>query len=94
MEVLYQRYFLRMYQNNMTALLILLVIIATTMIVVNYAVSSADSIMQVIIIMKAASSALKNTESVNVCDDLSFSLSVLSQSVSVCISRPHDLFEV
>ena len=46
-EVLYQRYFLRMNQNNMTSLLILLVIIATTMIVVNYAISSADSIMQV-----------------------------------------------
>ena len=47
MEVLYQRYFLRMNQNNMTSLLILLILIATTMIVVNYAISSADSIMQV-----------------------------------------------
>jgi len=45
-EVLYQRYFLRMNQNNMTSLLILLVLIAVTMIVVNFAISSADSIMQ------------------------------------------------
>lgn len=45
-EVLYQRYFLRMNQNNMTSLLILLIFIAATMTVVNYALSSADSIMQ------------------------------------------------
>ena len=46
MEVLYQRYFLRMNQNNMTSLLSLLIAIAVTMIVVNYELSSADSIMQ------------------------------------------------
>jgi len=45
-EVLYQRYFLRMNQNNMTSLLSLLIAIAMTMIVVNYIVSDADSIMQ------------------------------------------------
>lgn len=45
-EVLYQRYFLRMNQNNMTSLLSLLIAIAITMIVVNYELSSADSIMQ------------------------------------------------
>ena len=45
-EVLYQRYFLRMNQNNMTSLLSLLIAIAVTMIVVNYELSSADSIMQ------------------------------------------------
>ena len=46
MEVLYQRYFLRMNQNNMTSLLSLLIAIAITMIVVNYYLSEADSIMQ------------------------------------------------
>ena len=46
MEVLYQRYFLRMNQNNMTSLLSLLIAIAVTMILVNYELSSADSIMQ------------------------------------------------
>ena len=45
-EVLYQRYFLRMNQNNMTSLLSLLIAIALTMIIVNYELSSADSIMQ------------------------------------------------
>jgi len=45
-EVLYQRYFLRMNQNNMTSLLTLLIAIAVTMIVVNYILSDADSIMQ------------------------------------------------
>ena len=45
-EVLYQRYFLRMNQNNMTSLLSLLITIAITMIIVNYHLSSADSIMQ------------------------------------------------
>ena len=45
-EVLYQRYFLRMNQNNMTSLLSLLIAIAVTMIIVNYELSSADSIMQ------------------------------------------------
>ena len=44
--MLYQRYFLRMNQNNMTSLLSLLIAIAVTMIVVNYELSSADSIMQ------------------------------------------------
>ena len=45
-EVLYQRYFLRMNQNNMTSLLTLLIAIAVTMIVVNYILSDADSIAQ------------------------------------------------
>ena len=69
-EVLYQRYFLRMNQNNMTSLLILLVLIAVTMIVVNFAISSADSIMQV-------------STHFNISNFLFVSLSL---SVSLCLS--------